>query len=806
MIYKTKTQKEKTFCLRPGEKQSTSKFRKTNCITAGFDIETYTDRNNRAIPYLISVYANRQIFGDGHFSKSFYGENCVQEFIDWLATKKVDFRVSKTNAHMKNVYYNFYGFNNACFDNAMIYLALLEQGANNKKVEIAGKSIKTIEFVTTIKIYDIRQYYPGTLRNLAKNFKLDQAKGVFPYKFPNADNLYYIGEVPELKYWNSADDRNTYIKENGGENAIFDMKKYSIKYCELDCELTMKIAEIHREQARFRVVINVETFEKDDSGKVVKVIKQEERMADASNELTAAGTALGIFTQIFLKNTLYANGNKLITRFERLAYKGGRTENFRRYFRRYIPTEDGCYIDTKRILKYYDINSSYPFAMTKLMPEGEGKHTILNNVEIMTKPDLYDWHLYKCTASYKGTDKFYIPNLLIKRPDGTNRAMLNTPEAWHWGVELNEAIISGCEVVISETVSYKSAFTFKDYANTLYDERLIVKNKKNPDGTPNPYFNKSRAEFVKLLLNSLYGKFGQNIKYTTRTYRTVAEWDADMGQSHISYRSHEILENGYIHSSFYDKTMEDNSIGQLVRFSSYIAAVARTGLAIMMRRIGYESIYYCDTDSIFSDADAPKDLVHQSRLGGWKQEDFSIESNGKDYSFLVSCYEADFLAPKMYGYKCRVTKLIDTSGERLVKLEDDEYGLRIPYTFGLFEDERAEDVFDGDNKCKGIPQSLITDSHIERLSNGEKDIKIVNPAMFFRSVEGIVIKPQVRTINAMCNKRVWDKNDSYAFKDIEECNDYENEIKETEKLRTNALSGKTEKYTSCRMSKCLEKL
>ena len=819
-IYKDKSKKESCFCLRPGDRQGMKKFRKTNSTTAAFDIETYTDRENRAIPYLISIYANSRIFynsdGEYRFTQSFYGENCVQDFVAWLNSKKIDFRITKTNAATKNLYLNIYGFNNACFDNAMIYLALLENGANNQKTIIAGRSIKTIELGTNIKFYDIRHYYPGTLASLAKSFKLNATKGVFPYRFPNADNLYYVGPVPELKFWNSADDRETYIKENikegqKVEDVVFDMKEYSIKYCELDCELTMKIAEIHREQAKFKVLLNVKTYVPNELGIIEEKIVQEERVADASNELTAAGTALGIFTQIFLENTLYANGNKLITRFERLAYKGGRTEPFRSHFNRYIPTEDGRYIDTKRILKYYDINSSYPFAMTRLMPEGEGKHEILREPETLTTPDLFDWHLYLCTASYKGTDKFYIPNLLIKRPDGTNRAMLDTPEAWHWGVELNEAIIAGCEVTITEKVTYKSAYTFKSYAEVLYNERLLVKNEYNPDGTKNPNYNKSRAEFLKLLLNSLYGKFGQNIKYTTRTYRTVAEWDADMGQSHISYRSHEILENGYIHCSFYDKTMDGNSIGQLVRFSSYIAAVARTNLAVMMRRLGYEHIYYCDTDSVFSDADAPDDLVHQSRLGGWKQEDFGLTlGKGKDkksYSFLVSCYEANFLAPKMYSYKCRVTKLINSEGERLVQLEDDEYGLRIPYTFGLFEDERAEDVFDIHNKCKGIPQNLITTDHIDRLAAGEKDIKILNPAMFFRSVEGVSIKPQERTINRVANKRIWSGNDSFAFKNMQECNDYEADLKFIEELRVSKLSKEeTNKLRSKALINYFEKL
>ena len=54
--------------------------------------------------------------------------------------------------------------------------------------------------------------YKGKLSKVAENFKLDIRKNTFPYKFPNKDNLNYIGDVPSVEYWNSENDRNEYIK------------------------------------------------------------------------------------------------------------------------------------------------------------------------------------------------------------------------------------------------------------------------------------------------------------------------------------------------------------------------------------------------------------------------------------------------------------------------------------------------------------------------------------------------------------------------------------------------------------------
>ena len=805
-IYKNCLEKEKQYSIHPAAKKEGKISRKTDCTNIIFDFETFSEDND-AMPFLVGIVADAPIF-NGENTINFYGEDSADKAAELFFSLRQINNNSKTHAKGKTHYYNIYGFNNANFDNSFIFTKLLERGASSGCAIIAGKSIKTIELAENIKFFDLKLYYAGSLKDLAKSFKLPMAKGVFPYKFPNRDNLDYVGPVPELKYWNSAEDRDLYIKKNGN---IFNMREYSIKYCMLDCELTAQLVAIHRKQANFEVTINREVSYLDEQGDICSEIRPVKISVDATKELTAAGTALKIFTDGFLQRSLYASKDKQIMRFCRESYKGGRTEAFRKYFRRYLPVSEEytgkitiyngerC-IDTYRPLWYCDLNSSYPSSMTSEMPEGEGKHIVFAEPITLQMAGIYDHYLYKATSSYKGGDKFYIPNLLIKRPDGTNRAMLDTPSAWHWGVELKEAIIAGCEVVATESVYFKSGMTFKEYAESLYAERLKVKNEYNADGTKNIHYNKARAEFIKLLLNSLYGKFGQNIKFSTITFKNVQEWEEHMSQPHISYRSHEILKNGYIHCSFYDKTMDDNSIGQLVRFSSYIAALSRTKLAIIMRRVGYASIYYCDTDSIFCDVEPPKDLIDQTKLGFWKKEDFAVkipkfddndepmldiyeDQKTTNYSFDVCAVEADFLAPKCYKYKCRITKLTDSTGDRYVQLEDDEYGLQIPYTFGLFEDERAEYIFKGEKKCKGIPKALLKESHIDRLAAGEKDIAINNPSMFFRSVEGIKIREQQRTINIVANKRKWSGNDSFAFQNLEECNIAEEKINAAEKER-----------------------
>ena len=65
------------------------------------------------------------------------------------------------------------------------------------------------------------------------NFK----KLSFPYKFVNKDNLSYIGEIPEKKYFNDDSDYYNFIESN----SYFNLKEVSIKYCIRDVEIVQKV-------------------------------------------------------------------------------------------------------------------------------------------------------------------------------------------------------------------------------------------------------------------------------------------------------------------------------------------------------------------------------------------------------------------------------------------------------------------------------------------------------------------------------------------------------------------------------------
>jgi len=52
----------------------------------------------------------------------------------------------------------------------------------------------------------------GTLDRLSKAFNVDNPKSIFPFLFVNKDNLNYIGEVPEFKYFGDKISGDQYLE------------------------------------------------------------------------------------------------------------------------------------------------------------------------------------------------------------------------------------------------------------------------------------------------------------------------------------------------------------------------------------------------------------------------------------------------------------------------------------------------------------------------------------------------------------------------------------------------------------------
>jgi len=130
--------------------------------------------------------------------------------------------------------------------------------------------------------------------------------------------------------------------------------------------------------------------------------------------------------------------------------------------------------------------------------------------------------------------------------------------------------------------------------------------------------NKQNAVY-KLLLNSLYGKFGQKIEEQEISYELIAK--------------NEKIDNEdvYILDDMPYKKVVSNEGRGAPKFhrmaypliASYITAQARLYLFETIERLGFENIIYCDTDSLTVSLDI-KDIKEKinisDELGDWSHE------------------------------------------------------------------------------------------------------------------------------------------------------------------------------------------
>lgn len=650
----------------------------------GYDVETYKDDNDNSHVYCICLNGH---VNNIEIKKTFYGKSSVKKFINYLDYIKTPINCKRTKPNKKVDDIFIYGFNNSRFDNIFIYEELKNRDPKTKFI-FANNDIKKIKY-NNITFFDISLYYStGSLRNTCKQFNLESKKGYYPYDFASLETLEYIGKVPDKKYWVKEGHYNKYVKEYGID---FNMKHYTTVYCMLDSYLVYELAKIHLNECTDKI---------------------NNRYFNCSKSPTSANLSLKLFKQVFLDGVLYQSPDSIIEN-ERNAYKGGRTEVFKKVFNK----KDG------KLLNYVDINSAHPSGMTLKQP-----HKYINTMPLdNTKPYEYeaiiDYHLYLCKGIYVGNDKYFIPNILQRHKKGDIIATKNWEYSWHWGCEIKEAILNKCDVYCKKVNIYEGKYTFKEFAEYFYNERTKVKKT-----------NIAKAQFFKSVLNSLYGKFGQKPLNKTALIKSDSEFNKLINNDMTLLVDFKIINNMML-IEYKDPKTEYESIGKLVRFSSYIASTTRCKLSEMMRDVGHENVYYCDTDSIFTTKKPSEKFLDQSTLGKWSYECGPIK-------------KAVFLAPKSYYYK---------------EVKED---VRCDKCKNKSKCEKCQGI---SKKCKGIRTKHIKINDYDNLVSGKIETFESTNQMFFRSLENIKIKKdQIRTISVVYNKRKWINNNSLPFDNLNE--------------------------------------
>lgn len=319
----------------------------------------------------------------------------------------------------------------------------------------------------------------------------------------------------------------------------------------------------------------------------------------ATAKLTLASTSMSLYKNKYLANIYFRHDELiLIDLFE--GYYGGRTEAFKRgKFKKH---------------NYYDVNSLYPSVMLKKFPDP-------NSLRVSH----YDEN--KFIQQYEGLsrvtvvspDSMHYPLLPFRTKDKLIFP-LGEFTSWQSHIELRKALELGYKIkkVFKSYYYLKNCEPFKGFINDMYGLRSSYKVDKNP------------AEMVvKILMNSLYGKFGQ--KFLNKENLIPNNLSAE--ELH-KLKSFEILGD----EGEYLRIKQDRipSAFCIPIWALYVTAYGRLRLYDL---IVESNAIYCDTDSIITE----KVMPCSDKLGDLKLEMFidkgfivkpkfyAVRSNGKDY-------------------------------------------------------------------------------------------------------------------------------------------------------------------------------
>ena len=336
-------------------------------------------------------------------------------------------------------------------------------------------------------------------------------------------------------------------------------------------------------------------------------------------KITIASTSLDVWrrnfqTQVLIKEDEVIRKQGKISK-ERLkdkifkAYYGGRTEVLQR--------------GTFKNLNYYDFNSLYPSVMLGNLP-------LPNSVSYLPKGSLTSIFnregVSEVTIEYDGDE---LP-LLPYRQDGKLLFPKGIMRGYWTHVELRTAIKFGYKLhEVHETIEYSMSFMpFNDYISKLYAMRLKAKK------------NKSSEQIIyKLLMNSLYGKFGEKMHKVTFDFdfNTISEEELKTLKEEHYDKDIKVNDDGKAYFTFDE---ECNSAHIFPILPTYITALGRIKLWDVARK---HNPVYMDTDSIITEDTLP----------------FSNKIGELDCEYRVD--NGIFIKPKMYMF---------TDGEKeIVKLK-----------------------------------------------------------------------------------------------------------------------------------------
>ena len=562
------------------------------------------------------------------------GKDILKEFIDFVLTK------SKTT---------FVAHNGKSYDTWLIHHHLTKHyNERPSQIILAGQKIMYME-IKSVKFIDSCNHFACKLEDVPKTFGLDETqfkKGFYPYKFNTKENWNYEGEMPDIKYFDpcsmKTNKRMEFFKwwyDKKKSNYIWKHKKETKEYCDSDVDILLQGCNVYSQEGYDLVGI------------------------DPLEKKTIASWVMDIYLKNFYdfdKTPIYVL-EKIEYDFIRRSFHGGRTEAIRLY-RKWNKEElqqgiCGRYLDIQSLYPTTQFYDPLPIGIPKTKTEFGN---IDNHEYIKTN---YGWY----EVDIKMNKELFIPPLVAKDEKLTADLNDKVKQVFH-SEELKRAIEDGCEITkIYQSLEMEtSTDLFKDFVKTflevkvnatgkpkLWDNKIDrqkwIKEHEDRFGfTPNPTEkNDGKRAIAKMILNSLWGKFGQRPDMPKNIYITpdkVNKWWqmlSDCKNGKIDIKGEELTGD----TLFVSYKELDDKENYTLKTTSLAIASSITACATMRLyaelRLLKERVLYMDTDSIIYEHHPDKYNIPSGKfLGEWE-----CETDGLPITEYVST------GAKSYAYK-----------------------------------------------------------------------------------------------------------------------------------------------------------
>ena len=361
-------------------------------------------------------------------------------------------------------------------------------------------------------------------------------------------------------------------------NVLWDnLKSEAIKYCETDC------ISLYQILLKFNSLI-FENFSK-----------------NIHRYPTLPSLAFAIFRSNFMDEE---NIPKLTGNIEfdiRQGYTGGSTDMF---------------IPYGKNIKCYDVNALYPSVMiNKDMPIGKPEKIVGDFKKLDEK--LFGFFHVKVNCP----ENIMHPIIQIKHKTKSGIKTISPVGSWSMWIfseEMYNAQNYGYTFEILEGYKFERGLTFKNYVDNLYNMRLNYP-KSNPLNL-----------IAKILLNSLYGRFGMH--EITLKYEIILKEDFYKIENKEN-TIFDLIELGDHILLGLNCDLDENNTNISIGVAAAITAYSRIHMS-QFKNNPKIRLYYTDTDSIYTDSDLDPNLIDDKILGKLKLE--------------YTCEEAIFLGPKSY--------------------------------------------------------------------------------------------------------------------------------------------------------------